>query len=297
MRHERTKFNSILDLLVVAEIILLLIITLAGVFSFSTTHSYDITNQYGDIVKIYGYGIYAHDSYFKAPIFIGSDMTMLLVVIPMLITAYVLNKRKETIKTRLFLASVMGLILYYSASIAFGVTYNSMHLLYIVLFSVAFYSFIMLVRNIDKNTLQNSLTIHLPTSGITAFLLVSGIALCVAWLPDIISSLLSGKSLALIEVYTTEITYIIDMGIISPLMFICIYLLRKKDGLGLIILSVVLTVCVIIGIMLPVQTLFHTMAGIRIPTVQLIIKIGSFVMLAGFALYFLIKLYKGLNKT
>lgn len=41
-----------------------------------------------------------------------------------------------------------------------------------------------------------------------AFLIVTGISLFVAWLPDIITSIKNGTSLDLIEVYTTEITYI-----------------------------------------------------------------------------------------
>ena len=35
-----------------------------------------------------------------------------------------------------------------------------------------------------------------------------------AWLPDIIPTLIKDSPLALIEVYTTEPTYVLDMGII-----------------------------------------------------------------------------------
>ena len=52
------------------------------------------------------------------------------------------------------------------------------------------------------------------------FLVLSGFSLFVAWLPDSIQTLINDSPLALIEVYTTEPTYVLDMGIISPLMFI-----------------------------------------------------------------------------
>ena len=38
----------------------------------------------------------------------------------------------------------------------------------------------------------------------------------------------SAGRLQLTEVYTTEITYILDTGIVSPTAFICRYLLKKK---------------------------------------------------------------------
>jgi hypothetical protein len=67
-------------------------------------------------------------------------------------------------------------------------------------------------------------TINIPikkyTNGIKIFLFFCGLSLFVAWLPDIIASLINKKSLGLIEIYTTQITYVLDMAIISPLIFI-----------------------------------------------------------------------------
>ena len=85
----------------------------------------------------------------------------------------------------------------------------------------------------DYSELEKSITNVLPYKGIYAFLAVTGIALFIAWLPDIISALLAGRALAMIEVYTTEPTYVLDMGIISPLAFSCLFLLRKREGTGL----------------------------------------------------------------
>lgn len=70
------KKDIVLPILNLATIILLLITTACGIFSFDTTRSYEIINQYGDKIKMWGSGIYAHDSFFKAPIFIGSDFTI-----------------------------------------------------------------------------------------------------------------------------------------------------------------------------------------------------------------------------
>ncbi|MBA9084050.1 hypothetical protein FHR92_000504 [Fontibacillus solani] len=288
------QFESV-DLLVVCCIVLLIIVTLAGICSFSTERGYYVTNQYGDNIKIFGNGIYKYDSFFKAPIFIGSDAVMLILVVPLLTTSLIQNLKKGTITTKLKLTALMGTVLYYATSIAFGVTYNSFHLFYIALFGCSLFAFICLVRGMDEKKLRDVHTSILPTKGVSIFLVCSGIALFVAWLPDIISSLLNHRSLELIEVYTTEITYVLDMGIISPLMLLCLYLLKRKNGLGDIILIVMLRLCSVIGIMLPVQTIFQLLAGIELPVPVLISKMGIFVILACFAVYFERFYYKGIH--
>ncbi|MNI26012.1 hypothetical protein D3C73_796940 [compost metagenome] len=58
------QFESV-DLLVVCCIVLLIIVTLAGICSFSTEKGYYVTNQYGDNIKIIGNGIYKYDSFFN----------------------------------------------------------------------------------------------------------------------------------------------------------------------------------------------------------------------------------------
>ena len=72
-------------------ILLLLIITICGISAFDTSYSYEIVNQYGENIQMWGAGIYAHDSYFKAPIFIGSDFTILLFIIPLTIITLLRN--------------------------------------------------------------------------------------------------------------------------------------------------------------------------------------------------------------
>ncbi|MGG7163559.1 hypothetical protein [Clostridium ihumii] len=283
-----------IDILIIGIIILLIFITIFGICSFKTDKSYIIVNQYGENVKIFGSGIYAHDSYFKAPIFIGSDCTMLFLVVPMIIVALKCEIERRTIKSKLLLTTVIGTVLYYATSIVFGVTYNDLHLAYIALFSSSFFTFIILIKSINLDELRKMKKCTLQSSGLSIFLIICGISLFVAWLPDIIVSIMHGKSLSLIEIYTTEITYVLDMGIISPLIFICLFLIKKKDAMGDVLLSIILTLCQSIGIMLPIQTLFQTLAGITVPIPALITKLGIFVILAIFASYFNIKFYKNI---
>jgi len=275
-----------IGVLSIFTIVILIIISVTGILSLDFSKSYEITNQFGDVVQIYGSGIYKFDSFFRAAIFIGTDFTILFVLVPLFIWTYWQNYKKSTNKTKLKLMSVYAVAFYYAANISLGVAYNQYHLLYIALFTCTLFGIFATMREIKIEELN-----YKSTKGISIFLIMSGIALIAAWMPDIIPSIFSGTSLSLIEVYTTEITYVLDMGIIGPLCLVCLYLLKKNDKIGIVILASLLKACIIVGIMMITQTACQLLSGYDVTLPVLIIKSGSFVLLGGFAFYFNKKLY------
>lgn len=292
MSEDNYKSLHIVTLLIIG---LSILTSAIGLLYATGGKAFNFVNQYGDTVKIYGDGLYARDSCFMAPIFRGTDFTILCFAIPILIVALILDMKKKKLKNRLFLMSVISLFTYYSASIAFGVTYNMLHLVYIALFSVSVFGLIIAISSIDKNQVVENMGDGLPFKGIYIFLTFTGIALIVAWLPDIINSLVLGRSLELIEVYTTQITYVLDMGLIAPTALICLFQLKKRSAMGYVLLELLLTVCIIIGIMLPIQTVFQIVAGISLPIGAIVTKMAIFTILALFALYFNIKFFKNMK--
>lgn len=272
--------------------VLSVIATSFGLFYSDGGEAYTFINQYGDSVTIFGNGLYKYDSLFMAPIFKGTDCAILFIGVPVLIIALLLDYRRNSTSTKMFLTAILALFAYYSTSVAFGVTYNFLHLIYIGLFGLSFFGLIIGISQIQINH-----KITLPRKGINNFLIISGIALFVAWLPDILASLANGRSLALIEVYTTEITYVLDMGLISPLCFVCIYLLNKEKRLGYILLAIMLTVGIFVGFMVIIQTLFQIHYDIALPAAALITKVGIFSLLAIVAFYFEVKLFKAMKQS
>jgi hypothetical protein len=289
------NYDKSLHILTFIIIILGVLTSSIGLLYTTGGKPFDFVNQYGDAVKIYGDGLYARDSYFMAPIFRGTDFTILFLAIPVLIVSLILDIKRRTLKNRLFLMSVISIFTYYSTSIAFGVTYNMMHLAYIAFFSASLFGLIIAIGSLDKRRVSESMGNTLPYKGIYVFLALTGIALIIAWLPDIISSLIAGRSLTLIEVYTTSVTYVLDMGVIAPAALICLYQLKNRSGMGYVLLGMLLTVCIVVGIMLPIQTAFQLSAGIEIPLPALVTKVATFVALAFFALYFNIKFFKSVK--
>lgn len=279
------------DFITPVTIFLLIVISLAGILSLNFSYSYEVKNQYGDVVQMFGYGIYAHDTYFKAPISIGSDIGIFLVLVPLFIFTYIRNIKENHTVSKLKLISVYAVALYYAVSIAFGNAYNMLHLAYIALVTCSLFGMFYYIRQLNMNQLNLN-----ATKGMKIFLIIAGIVLIVAWLPDIIPTLFTGKSLALIGIYTTEITYVLDMGIMAPLCMVCVYLLNKKDNLGTLIFAILLKICIIIGMMIFSQTGCQIASGTDIGLPVLLTKAASFVILGGFAYYFNHQLYKQLRE-
>ena len=260
-------------------ILLLIIISLCGILSLDFSKVYSYINQYGDEVKLFGSGIYKDDSYFKAPIFIGTDLCVLFFGVPLFIISLIKDFRNSTENTQLRLVSIEAISLYYAVSLCFGVKYNRIFVLYVILFSLLFFTLIKRMRNLSRY----NYSFEMKKSD-TAFLIFSGISLCLAWWPDIIPTIINKTSLKLIENYTTEPTYVLDLGIISPLCFISLILMKKKDSFGVVHYAILLQSIMIVAVMMICQSAVQFASGVEIPLSALISKSIIFIILGLFAI-------------
>jgi hypothetical protein len=287
------RYSRVFHVLVVLIIFLVIITSGFGLFYKTDGQPFDFVNQYGDTVKIYGSGIYKNDSYFMAHTFKGTDFTALFVALPLMVLALIMDIKNSTVKTKLFLTAMIAYFLYYSVSYSMGVIYNVLHLVYLALFSCTLYASILGYGFLKTYSIK--ISEKMDTNGLKIFLVFCGISLFVAWLPDIIVSLINKKSLESIEIYTTQITYVLDIAIISPLIFICLYNFGKNNNIGYILLGIILNMLSLVGIMVVFQTVFQNRAGIELPIEATITKAGIFVLLALVAIYYEIKLYKNMK--
>lgn len=267
-----------------------------GLFYAPAAAPHTVVNQYGDTVRLWGGGLYAHDSYFRAPIYRGTDAVMLLLACPLLLAALLRDAGRQSVRSRMQFVSVLAVFVYYAASLAFGAAYNFLHLVYAALFGASLFGLFSGLGGLSLDAVARAQRHNLPYRGIFVFLALTGLALYGAWLPDIVPALANGRPLALIETYTTEPTYILDMGLIAPLCLACIVLLKRRRPLGLVLLHLLLTVCLVMGVILPVQTLFQDRAGITLPLPVLLTRMGSFCALAVLAAWFRYRLLKSLTE-
>ena len=259
-------------------ILLTLISAGAGLFWQSEGEPFYRQSVFGEDVKVFGSGIYAHDNYFNVPVNRGTDAVTLFVFLPLFILSLFLNK-KDSLKYRLLHLGLLSYILYYAASVAFGVAFNSLYLVYLLLFSCSLFSFIIAATNIDLQKIRKKIKTGFPQRGTTAFLILAGLSVFV-WLSEIIAFLTSGTPPASLGLKTTEPTFILDIGIIAPSAFMGAVFLMKKKPAGYLIAPVLLVLNSLIGLVVISQTVFQRMYGVVISTAQLIAFAGIFILMS-----------------
>lgn len=282
--------------LVIIAIALLIVASGSGVFCIDDGMPFTVISQYGNEITLYGKGIYKNDAAFLAPIFRGTDFVMLFVVVPLLTFFLFSDKKRRSFKSLLTLNSALFMVLYYAVNVAFGIVFNSLHLVYTALLSVTFFALCTAIFELVKVYSKGFSNDFKITNGLKIFIFVSGIALFGAWLPDIISAHLSAKPLSYLENYTTSVTYVLDMGFVSPLLFIALYLLKKRPFYGVCLLSMLLYLSMLIGIILPVQTWFQLQSGIEIPFPELLSKVLIFILLSVVSFYFNQRLFLSISE-
>lgn len=101
--------------------------------------------------------------------------------------------------------ATFSIALHYAGSLCFGVTYNRYHLLYTGLLSCTLFGLFSVFRKIQLDELN-----YVPKKGIKIFLILVGIALIVALIPDVIQTIITNATPPFIEVYTTSVTNVLD---------------------------------------------------------------------------------------
>jgi len=229
----------------------------------------------GHQVELFNRGTYANHSVLRATSYMGADLTMLVVVVPLLmISSYSLRK---TTKSLMIINGALMIAFYYSISLAFGAAFNPYFLLYTVLFAVSGFALanalIMLIKT--SNLLMIAQTRSIST---VIFLMIGGLSALI-WLTLIIPAYSSGDYSAFIDVNTTEPTFTLDIGIVFPLFMTTSYLLYQRKRSGYVMTPVVLTFFALVGAMVSIQTMIQYFYQVDIPLQDLIRLVISFILL------------------
>jgi hypothetical protein len=292
------KSNPVLNYLIPLVIIAALITTSVGLFSQGGQGPFTFTSLHGKTIQMYGQGIYQFDSHFRAPIARGTDAITLFVAIPLLVFAFSFYK-KRSLKGTFFLVGVLAYLLYNSASISLGVAYNQLFLVYILYFSASFFSFILAFFSINFETLKSHISPAFPHRGVAIFLFFAGLSVFV-WLSEILIPLFQGVYPAGLDTYTTEITYVIDLGIIPPVCYLTGFMVLRRIPQGYLLAVLMIILNAFIGVVVISQTVFQYLSNIFLSTGQYIGFVGTFVVMGGVAIRLVFLMLRNIseeNKT
>lgn len=290
------KKQPILNWLVPLIAILVLVAAGAGLFWQDGGAPVAFTTLHGETVQLYGQGIYRFDWDFKAPIQRGTDAVTLFVCLPLLLAAF-WRTRRGSLKGGILLIGALSYFLYYGASLAFSMMFNSLFLAYTALSSASFFAFVVAITAVSPQYLAAHLSPQTPRRGMAVFLFVAGAGVLFIWLSEIIGPLLQGQvPVEALGPYTTMITHALDIAIIAPSAILTgVYLLRREP-LGYLLAAPLLILCTLVGVMVLGQTLFQTLAGITFPVGVYIGMIGSWVVLGAFAIWLTLVFFRNLEE-
>src|SRR6056297_4256288 len=148
-------------------VLVLLIVVFAGIASFTGIISNEemglkeVTSVHGEVIELYGRGIYHNMSADVAVQGIGQDYVTFFLAIPLLIFG-LFKALKGMLRWRLFLAGVLGyFFVNYWFYTAMGM-YNALFLIYVSLMGLTFISLFTVLFGVDLKSIQEKFSSKTP---------------------------------------------------------------------------------------------------------------------------------------
>jgi len=252
--------NKILQIITVIIVIGAGFAAFSGVLASPGEENITFTNIYGDEIPLYGNGLYRNDSLSYGAQARGQDLVTLVVGIPLLMTGWLLM-RKRSLRGQLIHAGSLGYFLYTYSSYSYLSFYNPLFLLYVLLFSLSLFGFIMAFTAIDSHSVEQSLSKSFPRKTIGGYLLFMGVVLSFLWLGKIIPTLGYASPAAGLDHYATLVIQANDLAIIVPSAILTGLLLLRKVPLGFKLAAILLMKMFTMGLALIAMMIMMTVEG------------------------------------
>ena len=257
---------------------------------------FTFTSVRGQQVQIYGHGLYRYDTLFTGAANRGTDAVTLLVALPLLAYATLLYWRGSLRGTLLLLGTLIYFLYVYS-SYALGTAFNPLFLLYIALFAASLFAFVLLFASIDRHLLAEHLAPDLPRRAVAIFMFFSGLATLAIWLQPLLTELAQNQLPAFVGSYSTKITDVLDLGIITPATLIAGTLIWRRAALGYLVGFSLLILEILLTPMIAAQTVSQLSAGLVFTPAQIIGPMVGFATLGLLALWVMVILLRKTTDT
>lgn len=226
------KHQGKLTVLVVLITIIAGVASGIGIISSGGQGPYPYESIRGEVVEIYGTGIYRHMSADVAVQGVAQDVITLFIGIPMLWISLFLA-RSGSLTGRYMLAGTTGYFLVtYLFYLVMGM-YNILFLAYASLLGMSFFAFLLSVLGFKPEDLPGLFRNESPVRLSGLFLMVNSIAISLLWLGVVLPPLFDGSIYPVqLQHYTTLIVQGLDLGLLLPAGFVAGWLLYRKHPFG-----------------------------------------------------------------
>jgi hypothetical protein len=265
-----------------------------GLFYTDGGHSFSFTTLHGQMVQMYGQGLYRYETLRTGAGFKGQDVAVLVLSVPLLVLSIVLYRR-GSLKGGLLLVGTLAYFLYNYGSMAVGAAYNSLFLVYVALFSASLFGLVLALTSFDVQGLPAHFSTRLPRRGIAVFLFAIGLSLLVVWLGlSIVPALLQGQAPSEVMSYTTLVTHALDLGVIAPTAFLSGILLLRRAPLGYLLASTMLVLSWVLGAGVLTLSAAQVLAGV-LTVGQILGFVVPFVILTLVGIWLTVVLFRNVS--
>jgi hypothetical protein len=276
--------------------VLALACALAGLLWKGTGGPISVTTLSGQSVELYGRGLYRNDTVFAAGNNRGSDLTMLVIGIPLLAMSVKLYSN-GSLRGRLLLLGTLGFFLYVAASYALGaVAYNEMFLAYVGLFAACLFAFVLTFSSFDAETLSRALPEGMPRRWPGGFMVTSGVATFAIWIMEPVAALLAAESPESLETRTTLFTTALDIAVIVPAALVAGILILRRRPFGYVVAFSLLILEAILMPMITIATIAQIREGVSFEPGEIVGPIAGFSVLAVLSLWVITTLLRHIGK-
>lgn len=281
------KIKRINNTIIIAVAIIATLVSAYGIFSNQNINeNQNVSSIYGEVVTLYGKGLYHNESISMAAQVRAQDMVTLFVAVPFLLYALFLSN-KESIKGKFLLTGVLGYFLYTYMTYCFVAMYNNFFLLFTILMGLSFYGFVINLTSFPLAKLESYFTNMHARKYVSGSILFFGFAIGMMWLGRIAPAFQGGIPKGL-EHYTTLPIQALDLGIVVPAMFVCGILLWKKNKLGYLLAPVMIIKVITLLLAVDAMAISMLLVGTTVSIVELVV-FPLFTILFSFNLYFIMK--------
>jgi len=245
----------------------------------------------GETVELYGQGLYRYDTLFAGAGQRGTDAVVLLLGVPLLLRA-ALRYRRGSSRAGLLLLGTLVFFLYVYGSAALGtVAYNRLFPVYVALFSASLFAVARLLATVDRTELSDRCDTG-PRRGVGVFLLLSGAVTALVWGVPMVAAAVTGVPTDRLDSYTTDVTYALDLAIITPAALLAGALILRRKATGHLLALSLLVLEAMLAPLIIAQTVSQLAAGVTFTPAEVVGPMVGFVVIAGAALWFLIGLLR-----
>jgi hypothetical protein len=176
----------------------------------------------------------------------GTNVVILFVALPVLVASMVLAQR-DSLQAQVTWAGALMYIAYNAVIFAFATAFNPLFLLYVATLSLAVWSLVALLRQVDVDAIRAHFAEKTPIRFFAGYLAVISLLFLMTWLKQIIPAMFDSTAPAFLTgtIMLTSPVHVLDLGFLLPLGFLGAVWLWQRKSWGYFLTGILLSMMTI----------------------------------------------------